>query len=137
MDTKLQLVSIIGTLLFAGILLYYLVTKKLHLKYCLIWILAIIAMLISAIFPDMIKWLASQVGIKTPSNLIFVVYGLFMLLIVLTLTAIVSHMNIRIFRLVQYQAILEERIRKIEQIPRNTDISEYPLPKEEPHGQSI
>ena len=42
MDTKLQLVLIIGTLLFAGILLYYLVTKKLHLKYCLIWILAII-----------------------------------------------------------------------------------------------
>ncbi len=114
MDVRLQGVLISGILVFAGILLYYLIKGKLNLKYCLIWILAVVVMLFAAIFPGIVKWMATAIGIKTPSNFIFVLYGLFMLLIVFTLTAIVSHMNKRIFRLVQNQALLEARIRSME-----------------------
>ena len=114
MDIKLQVVLIIGILIFAELLIHYLIKKKLNLKYCLIWLLAIAAMLVAALCPGIVKWMANMVGIKTTSNFIFVIYGLFMLLIVFSLTGIVSHMNNRIFRLVQNQAILEERIRRLE-----------------------
>ena len=40
---------------------------------------------------------------------------LFLFLIVLTLTAIVSHMNNRVYRLTQMQAILEKRVRELEE----------------------
>lgn len=115
MNTRLQLILIAGTLAFSGFLIRCLVRKRLHLKYCLVWIFAILMMLVSAIFSNLVGWIATLMGIKTPSNLIFVMYGLFTLLIVFSLTAIVSHMNARIFCLVQHQAILEERLRCLEE----------------------
>lgn len=124
MNLKLQIFLILGILAFAGLLLYFLVRKKLHLKYCLTWIFAIVMMLLSAIFPGFVKQIAELMGIQTPSNFIFAVYGLFMLIIVFALTAIVSHMNIRIFRLVQHLALIEERLRKIETIHNSRSAEE-------------
>lgn len=115
---RLQIALLGGVLGFVWLLVHYLIQKKLHLKYCLVWILAVLAMLISIVFPKFIKWLAELMGIQTSSNFIFVVFGLFMLLIVFTLTAIVSHMNMRIFRLVQNQALLEKRLREVEYLQK-------------------
>lgn len=115
-NPKLQIFLITGILCFAGLLLYFLIKKRLHLKYCLTWIAAVIVMLFSALFPKAVKAMAELMGIQTPSNFIFVIYGLFNLVIIFTLTAIVSHMNMRIFRLVQHQALIEERLRSIERL---------------------
>lgn len=134
MNIRLQIILIAGTLAFGGLLIYFLIKKKLHLKYCLVWIFAIIIMLISAASPGLIKWITKFIGIKTPSNFIFVVYGFFLLLIIFALTAIVSHMNARIFRLVQYQAILEERLRVLEQLQAKADDSSLSMQKEVHHG---
>lgn len=137
MNIRLQIILIAGTLAFGGLLIYFLIKKKLHLKYCLVWILATIIMLISAASPRLIQWITSLIGIKTPSNFIFVVYGFFILLIIFALTAIVSHMNARIFRLVQYQAILEERLRNLEHLQEKTTDSDLSTQKEAVHGQGI
>ena len=114
MNMRLQICLIIGVLCFALILLYFLSRKKLHIKYSLVWILAVAMMLIAALFPKMISYLAYLMGISTPANFIFVIYGLFGLLIIFALTGIVSHMSLRIFRLVQTQALLEKRLRELE-----------------------
>lgn len=137
MNTKLQIILIAGTLAFGGLLIYFLIQKKLHLKYCLIWILATLIMLISAVYPGLIKWITTLFGIKTPSNFIFVIYDFFMLLITFALTAIISHMNARIFRLVQYQAILEERLRNLEHLQGKMADSDLSMQKEAIHGQGI
>ncbi len=121
MNIRLQVSLILGTLLFAVILIRYLIKRKLHLKYSLIWIFAVVVLFVAALFPELIRMFASFMGISTPSNFIFIMFGLFSLLIIFTLTGIVSHMNARIFRLVQYQAILEERLRKLE---NNADAAE-------------
>lgn len=134
MNIRLQIILIAGTLAFGGLLIYFLIKKKLHLKYCLVWIFATIIMLISVASPGLIKWITKFIGIKTPSNFIFVVYGFFLLLIIFALTAIVSHMNARIFRLVQYQAILEERLRVLEQLQAKADDSSLSMQKEVHHG---
>ena len=114
MNMRLQICLIVGVLCFALILLYFLSRKKLHIKYSLVWILAVVMMLIAALFPKIISCLAHLVGISTPVNFIFVIYGLFGLLIIFVLTGIVSHMSLRIFRLVQTQALLEKRLRELE-----------------------
>ena len=124
MNIRLQCILIVCTLLFAILVIRHLVKKKLHLKYCLMWICAIVLALLACIFPQAIDWCAGLFGIKTPSNFIFLLCGLVMLLLVVALTEIVSHMNARIFRLVQNQAILEERIRKLEQEQKKEDSNE-------------
>ena len=54
MNIKLQILLIIGTLLFGTLILRLLISKKIALRYSLIWILADIAMLCSALFPTVV-----------------------------------------------------------------------------------
>ncbi len=114
MNIKLQILLIIGTLLFGTLILRLLISKKIALRYSLIWILADIAMLCSALFPTVVDKISNLLGIKTPSNFIFVFGGLFALLIILTLTAIASTMNNQIYRLTQTLSLLEKRVRELE-----------------------
>ena len=114
MNQRLQICLIIGIMVFAIALFYFLVKRKLNLKYTLVWLATFVVLLLAALFPGIISKIAHMFGINTPSNFIFAVYGFFVLLIIFTLTGIVSHMNARIFRLVQTQAIMEKRIRDLE-----------------------
>lgn len=121
MDVKLQICLILGTLLFGAIIICFLAKKKLHLKYTLIWLGADLVMLLAAIFYNITGKAADLVGIKSPVNFVFVVFGVFAILIIFMLTAIVSHMNARIFSLVQSVALLEERVRTLEQQTQEKD----------------
>lgn len=116
MSTELRFFLIIGVVLFLMIIISMLKRKKLNLKYTLVWLFAAIFMLLAAIMPDQVGNLAHFIGIETPSNFVFVLEGMFVLVILLSITAIVSHLNLKIYKLVQMQAILEKRVRELEQL---------------------
>ena len=115
MSPVLQIFMIAFVALFIAAIVRYLVMKKLNLKYTLVWLGAAVFMLIIAIFPQIITFVTRLVGIQVESNAVFFFAILFLFLIVLTLTAIVSHMNNRVYRLTQMQAILEKRVRELEE----------------------
>ena len=115
MGLTLQLFLIFCVLVCVCVILHYLILKKLNLKYTLVWLFAAIFMLLIAIFPGIITKLTHLLGIQVESNAVFFFAIIFLFLIVLTLTAIVSHMNNRIYRLTQMQAILEKRVRELEE----------------------
>ncbi|MCI7768241.1 MAG: DUF2304 domain-containing protein [Oscillospiraceae bacterium] len=114
MNPVLQIFFIICIVVFLLIIIRYLTKKQLNLKYSLVWLAAAGCMLILALFPQLVEKIGNLVGIATPVSTVFVFAGMFMLLIILTLTIIVSHMNNRIYRLTQMQAILEKRVRELE-----------------------
>lgn len=72
-------------------------------------------MLIVAIFPQIFDWLSRLLGIASVVNTVFVLEGLFVLLILLSLTSIVSLQTNRIRKLTQIQALLGRRIRELEE----------------------
>lgn len=115
MDITLRIFLIIGILVFLVIILQMLKNKKLNLKYTLVWLLSAFVMLIATIFPGIVNIVAASIGIISPVNFVFVLEGMFVLLILLSLTAIVSHINNRIYRLIQSLAILEKRVRELEE----------------------
>ncbi len=114
MPLALHIFLIVCVSIFFLVLLRYLIKRKLNLKYSLIWLLASIVMLVGVIFPQIIVWLCSLVGIQTPANAAFFVAIIFLFILVMMLTAIVSHMNQRVYRNTQTQAILEKRVRELE-----------------------
>lgn len=118
MNLVLQIFLIVCVLAFLGIIIFYLAKKKLNLKYSLTWLAAGLGLLILAIFPQLVEMIGSLVGIATPVNTVFLFAGMFMLLIIFTLTMIVSHMNNRIYKLTQMLALLEKRVREIEEKER-------------------
>lgn len=124
MNLILQIFLIVCVLLFLGIIIYYLAKKKLNLKYSLTWLAAGLGLLILAIFPQLVDMIGSLVGIAAPVNTVFLFAGMFMLLIIFTLTMIVSHMNSRIYRLTQMQALLEKRVRELEGEEKQEEMNE-------------
>ncbi len=64
--------------------------KHMRMQYSLVWIIISIALLLLAIFPVFAQWLCFLFGIETPSNLIFLLGILALLLLNFTQTGIVS-----------------------------------------------
>lgn len=114
MNPVLYISLIITVIIFNAIIIHYLAKNKLNLKYSLVWLAAGVGMLILAVFPDIVTVIGTLIGIATPVNTVFLFAGMFMIMIIFTLTIIVSHMNKRIYRMVQEQALLEKRVRELE-----------------------
>lgn len=87
-------------------------------------------LLVCAVFPQVIRFFTQLMGVYSEANAVFFIGVCFLILIVLSLTSIASGQSERIRTLVQTQAILEARVRKLEaqmeqQKHENEDGNEY------------
>ena len=110
----LQIFLIILVALYALVILSLLKKQKMDIKYSLIWLLSAVVLIIFVIFPQIVAAAASAIGIDAPVNLIYIVAGLFMIMIIMSLTVIVSGLKNKIKILSQKQGLLEKRLREIE-----------------------
>lgn len=88
--------------------------KKFALKYSLLWLFAGIVMLIVAIWPEILIWLAGLLGVKVASNGFFAICIFLIVVILISLTAVISDFSVRIKGIIQNIALLEERVRVLE-----------------------
>ena len=114
MNRVLQIFLIVCLLLFLALIVRFISKKQLNLKYSLLWLLADLFMMVITIFPQIVDYVGNLVGIVETVNTVFLFSGMFMTLILLTLTFIVSRLNSRICQMAQYMALLEKKIRDIE-----------------------
>lgn len=114
MGIELRIFLIVAIIVYLLIIFNLLRKKSLNLKYTLIWLVSAVVMLIVAIFPDLFLNLSSIVGIVDGTNFVFVVEAMFVLIILLSLTSIVSHLNDKNRKLIQSVALLEKRMRQLE-----------------------
>lgn len=118
MDISLKIFAFIVILFYFVVVLGFLRKKKFDLKYSLLWLLAgIIMFLVVAFpnFPNFIIWVTGKMGIKVASNGIFAICILLEIVIMISMTAALSDFANRIKILTQNIAILENRIRKLEE----------------------
>lgn len=111
---KFRILLIVCILVYLGVILNLLRKKKLNLKFSLVWLLAGVAMLVACVFPAFVHLISRITGIVADVNTVFFLEGIFVLVILLSLTTIVSYLNERIRNLVQTIAILEKRVRELE-----------------------
>lgn len=105
---------IVGVIIYFFVIIMMLKKKSLNLKYTLLWIFSVGIMLVLVIWPQLLNFFIKIVDIKTPVNALFTIFIFFILMILMSLTSIVSRQNERIKDLVQYNALLEKRIRELE-----------------------
>lgn len=74
------------------------------------FLLSVIALV--DIFPGLLNWLSSAMGIELPINMIFFLGFIFTLLIIYRLTEAISKMSREITELTQKVAMLEKEERK-------------------------
>ena len=118
MDTRLQIVAIIGA---AGLLLFVLELvrrRALMERYALLWLLSSVVILGLAVFDDALAVIARQMGIVSAPNALFFVAVGFILLLLLHFSAAMSRLSDQSKVLAQRQAILEQQLRELRRTSR-------------------
>ncbi len=114
LSSSLRLFLTIGIMLYFLLIFTLLKRRTLSLKYTLLWIFGGIGMAVLIIFPQLLTWFIHIVDIKLASNGVFAIILFFVLIILISITSIVSKQSDNIKRLVQENALMEKRIRELE-----------------------
>lgn len=113
--STLRVTLIIAVICYFVIILYFLKQRALNLKYTLLWLLSGVVLGILVIYPELLSYTIRILGIEDNMNGLFSISIAFMLMIMMALTSIASRQNAKIRQLVQEIAILDKRIRELEQ----------------------
>lgn len=81
---------------------------RLQLKYSLMWLVLSLLLIVVAVFPGIVTWLAGLLGFLAPSNLVLFAAVFCLLLVCLSLTVIVSWQSRDIRSLIQRVALIEK-----------------------------
>ena len=114
LSTSLRVAILIGIIVYYFILIMLLRQKRLTLKYTLLWLFSGVAMLLFALFPQLLGLIGRLTGVEVGSNGLFAILFFCMMMILMSITAIVSKMNDQIKRVTQHAALLEYRLRQLE-----------------------
>lgn len=96
-------------------ILYFLKQRALNLKYTLLWLVAGFVMGLLVAIPELLVKIIRIFGIQDNMNGLFIFMIGFILMILLSLTSIASRQNGKLRLLTQELAILEKRVRELEQ----------------------
>lgn len=111
----LRMTLIIAVVCYFIVILYFLKQKALNLKYTLLWLVAGLVMGILVAVPELLVSIIRIFGIQDNMNGLFIFAIGFIILILLSLTSIASRQNQKIRTLTQELAILDKRVRELEQ----------------------
>lgn len=111
---RLQIVLLSAVCVYFIMVFQLLKRKALNLKYALLWIASGFLMSILAIFPQILHFFASLIGVSDPMNALFSVVLFCVIIILMSLTSIASKLNQKNKNLIQSVAIMEKRIRDLE-----------------------
>ena len=114
-DLTLRLDLFLGAAVFLAVILWLLKKGRLTVRYSIIWLMAGGALLLFAVFPYIVLVLRDWLNMEMPVNVVFTLVLAFVLLLLLSLSSIVSGFAEKLKRLAQENALLEKRVRELEQ----------------------
>lgn len=115
MDFILQIILIILAIVFVGFVLVVTKKKQLSYRYTILWLVFSLMIVIVAVFPQLMKAISELVHIQTPVNTLFLVLMGAVILILFFITIGYSKHSEKITKLVQTNALLEKRVRELEE----------------------
>lgn len=114
-DLTLRLDLFLGAAVFLAAILWLLKKGRLTVRYSIIWLMAGGVLLLFAAFPYIVLVLRDWLNMEMPVNVVFTLVLAFVLLLLLSLSTIVSGFAEKLKRLAQENALLEKRVRELEQ----------------------
>jgi hypothetical protein len=114
METRVQIVAIVGALGLLGVVLEMVRRRRLLERYALLWLFSAVIILCLAVWRGALEQVAHAVGIYSPPNALFFVAMAFILVLLLHFSAAVSRLADQSKVLAQRQAILEEQLRDLQ-----------------------
>jgi hypothetical protein len=117
MGSRIQIVAIVGAVGLLLIVLEMVRRRRLMERYALLWLLCAVVILALAVWQDALNQIAQAMGILSAPNALFFVAVGFILLLLLHFSAAMSRLSDQSKVLAQRQAVLEQRLRELEERP--------------------
>ena len=108
---RVSLISAIAAALFLLVIFELIRGRRLQERYALLWLVTGGVILVLALWRDALRLVAEQLGIAYPPSALFVVGFLFILVVLLHYSTVISELSERNVRLAQDIALVEERLR--------------------------
>ena len=111
---RLQWFAIIIGVIFLVMMIELIRKNRVTLKYALLWLFSGLVLLVLAIFPQVLNWVAGLIGVYSPVNALFAILLCCGLVLMISFSVIVSGNKKAVVRLTQKISLLENRIRELE-----------------------
>ena len=111
---RLQWFAIIIGVVFLVMMIELIRKNRVTLKYALLWLFSGLVLLVLAIFPQVLNWVAGLIGVYSPVNALFAILLCCGLVLMISFSVIVSGNKKAVVRLTQKISLLENRIRELE-----------------------
>ena len=108
---RVSLIAAIAAALFLLVIFELIRGRRLQERYALLWLVTGVVILVLALWRDALRLVAEQLGIAYPPSALFVVGFLFILVVLLHYSTVISELSERNVRLAQEIALVEERLR--------------------------
>lgn len=117
MSIRLQLLAVIACFCLLLATIELIRRRDLEEKYAILWLLTAIFLLICSSYFRTIEWASDLVGALVPSNFLFILALLFLVIISLSLTVVVSKESLKNRKMSQQLALLRFTIEEIRTKP--------------------
>ena len=95
--------------------------RRLREKYALLWILTAIVLLVLSVWRGAVTSIATALGVSYGPTVLFAVGALFVLVVLLHYSTVISALTDRTVTLAQRVSILEQRIEQLERAERDSE----------------
>jgi len=109
----LQIIAIVVSALFTLAVIDFIRRNRLKERYALLWLAAGVVMVLLSAWKQLLVWVTGLFGFEIPSNGLFSVVLIFLLMIVFHFSIAISSESDRIKRLAQELALLKERLQRL------------------------
>lgn len=108
-----QIFSIIGSLILLGIVIEFIRRGILKEKYSVLWLASVAAILILSVRTRLLDGLAKLLGVAYPPSLLFLVAFIFVLLIILHFSVVISILHEKNKTLTQELTLLKNEFKEL------------------------
>jgi hypothetical protein len=108
---RVSVVAAIASALFLLVIFELIRSRRLQERYALLWLITGGVILLLSVWRDALRLVAEQIGIAYPPSALFVLGFLFILVVLLHYSTVISELSERNVLLAQDIALLEERLR--------------------------
>ena len=111
-ETRLTLVAALSVVLILGVIVELIRRHRLQERYALLWIATGFAMLVLAVWRQALHSFSHVIGVAYPPSALFMVAGIFVLIVLLHYSTVLSRLSEQNKTLAQRIALLEQRLRE-------------------------
>jgi len=117
---RVSIVAAIAAALLLLIVFELVRSRRLQERYALLWLVTGVVMLVLAVWRDALNEISDLVGIAYPPSALFVLGSLFILLVLLYYSTVISKLSDQSRMLAQRMALLESRMAEDERSKQET-----------------